>query len=126
MGMNTKYEIKTMSDDDLLRSLSELLTNSRSVEAELVAHMAEVDERRVYAPYASSLFTYCINVLHMSEHEAFLRMRVARTSRKYPMLLDMLADGRLHLSGIGNWHRFLPKTTTRAFLPEPHTNRNEE
>ena len=51
--------------------------------------------------YASSLFTYSTDVLHMSEHEAFLRMRVARASRKHPVLLEMLADGRLHLSGIG-------------------------
>ncbi len=36
----------------------------------------------------------------MSEYEALLRMRVARASRKYPVLLDTLADGRLHLSGI--------------------------
>jgi len=34
------------------------------------------------------------------EHEAYLRITVARASRKHPMLLNLLADGRLHLSGI--------------------------
>ena len=100
MSMRNERHLKTISDDDLLRRLSELLQNSRSGEAEIVAHLAEVDERRLYAPHASSLFSYSTQVLHMSEYEALLRMRVARASRKYPVLLEMLADGRLHLSGI--------------------------
>lgn len=98
--MKTQGELKSISDNDLLRRLSELVKNSRRVEADMIAHLAEVDARRLYAPYASSLFSYCSKVLHMSEYEALLRMRVARVSRKYPVLLDMLADGRLHLSGI--------------------------
>ncbi len=98
--MKNTLEIKSMSDDELLRRVPDLLKNSRHVEAELIAHLAEVDERRLYARYASSLFSYSTSVLHMSEYEALLRMRVARASRKYPVLLEMLADGRLHLSGI--------------------------
>ncbi len=100
MSMRKERHLKSMSDADLLRRLSELLKSSRHVEAELIAHLAELDDRRLYAPHASSLFNYCTRVLRMSEYEAFLRMRVARASRKYPLLLEMLADGRLHLSGI--------------------------
>ena len=98
--MITKHEFKTMSDDDLLRRLSELLANSRNVEAELIAHMAEVDRRRLFQRHASSMFKYAVEILHLSEAEAYLRIEVARASRKHPMLLEMLADGRLHLSGI--------------------------
>lgn len=39
-------------------------------------------------------------MLHLSEHEAFLRITVARASREHPGLLEMLRDGRVHLSGI--------------------------
>jgi 5-methylcytosine-specific restriction endonuclease McrA len=98
--MKNELELKSISDDELLRRLSELLQNSRRVEAELIAHMAEVDARRLYAPRASSLFTYCTEILHMAEHEAYLRIKAARASREHPVLLEMLADGRLHLSGI--------------------------
>jgi hypothetical protein len=98
--MKIQRELKTISDDDLLRGLSELLKNSRRVEAELVAHISEVDCRRLYARTSSSMFTYCTRVLHMSEYEAYSRIKAARAVRKHPVLLDMLADGRLHLSGI--------------------------
>ena len=100
--MSSTHELHSISDDELLRRLSELLRNSRRVESDLVAHIAEVDARRLYArEAASSMFTYCTEVLNLSEHEAYLRIAAARASRKYPMLLAMLSDGRIHLSGIG-------------------------
>jgi hypothetical protein len=46
------------------------------------------------------MFVYCTEVLHLSEHEAYLRITAARAAREHPMLLAMLGDGRLHLSGI--------------------------
>jgi hypothetical protein len=98
--MKYKSELKSISDDDLLRSLSELLQKSRRIEADLVAHVAEVDGRRLYRKFSSSMFKYATDVLHLSEAEAYLRIEAARASRKHPMLLGMLADGRLHLSGI--------------------------
>jgi 5-methylcytosine-specific restriction endonuclease McrA len=99
--MTHAHRIKSLSDDELLRRLSELLARSRRAETELVAHIAEVDARRLYAREASpSMFAYATEVLHLSEHEAYLRITVARASREHPMLLELLTDGRLHLSGI--------------------------
>ena len=100
--MTNKHTLKALSDDALLRRLSELVHGSRRVEVEVIAHIAEVDARRLYArEAASSMFVYCTDVLHLSEHEAYLRIRVARAASEHPVLLDMLADGRIHLSGIG-------------------------
>ena len=99
--MTVKTNLKTVSDDELLRGLFEILKDSRHAEADLVARIAEVDARRLYArEAASSMYTYCTEVLHLSEAEAWIRIRVARASRRHPMLLTMLRDGRLHLSGI--------------------------
>ena len=46
------------------------------------------------------MFVYCTEVLHLSEAEAYFRIAAARAARKYPMLLVMLGECRLHLSGI--------------------------
>lgn len=93
--------LAAISGDDLLRRLAEILTQSRRVEKDLVAHIAEVDERRLYAREAyPSMFAYCTEALHLSESEAYLRIAVARASREHLMILPMLGDGRLHLSGI--------------------------
>ncbi len=100
-GDRTAQRLRALSDDELLRRLSALLEKSRRIEWELVAHIGEVDERRLYAREAcDSMFVYCTEVLHLSEHEAYLRIAAARAAREHPMLLAMLGDGRLHLSGI--------------------------
>ena len=93
--------LAAVSDDDLLLRLTEILSQSRRVEKDLVAHIAEVDERRLYAREAfPSMFAYCTEALHLSEAEAYLRIAVARATREHPRILTMLGDGRLHLSGI--------------------------
>jgi len=69
--MEATHELKTIPDDELLRRLAELLRRSRRVEADLVAHIGEVDARRLYAREASpSMFAYCTEILHLSEAEA--------------------------------------------------------
>jgi hypothetical protein len=94
--------LRSLSDDELLRHLSDLVQQSRRVEANLVAHIGDVDDRRLYTRHAcSSMFVYCTEVLHLSEAESFLRIAAAQASRKYPPMLAMLSDGRLHLSAIG-------------------------
>jgi hypothetical protein len=92
--------LRDLSDDLLLARLAEVLGHSRRIEAELVAHLAEVDARRLYLREAcSSMHAYATERLHLSDAEAYLRITVARLSRRFPLVLAMLADGRLHLSG---------------------------
>ncbi len=99
--MEHTLTLESVPDDELLRRLSELLRQSRRVEADLVAHIGEVDARRLYAREASpSMFVYCTQVLHLSEFEAYLRITVARAARQHPVLLEMLREGSLHLTAI--------------------------
>ena len=99
--MDNELELQSLSDDELLRRLSDVLARSRRVEWVLVAHIAEVDVRRLYAREGSpSMFHYCQEVLNLSESEAYRRIAAARVSRRYPVLLEMLEDGRIHLAGI--------------------------
>jgi 5-methylcytosine-specific restriction endonuclease McrA len=99
--MEQKRPLQSIPDDQLLHRLAELTGQSRRVEADIVAHIAEVEERRLYARDAfPSMFAYCMDVLHLSEAEAYLRIWAARASLQHPMLLTMLADGRLHLTAI--------------------------
>ncbi len=99
--MESESTLRSVPDDELIRRLGELVSQSRRVEVDLVSHIGEVEERRLYAREAfPSMFLYCREVLHLSEAEAYLRITVARATREHPVLLTMLADGRLHLSGV--------------------------
>jgi 5-methylcytosine-specific restriction endonuclease McrA len=99
--MPTIQQLNELPDDELVRQLAALLAGSRHTEADLVAHIGEVDARRLYAREATpSMFAYCLERLHLSEHEAYLRIAAGRASREHPVILVMLADGRLHLTAI--------------------------
>jgi len=112
-----RKELRSIPDDELLLRLSALLLQSRRVESELVAHIGEVDARRLYTRRAcSSMFSYCTQILHLSEPEAYLRIEVARAARKEPVLLEMLGDGRLHLSGALKLARHLTKENRADLL----------
>jgi hypothetical protein len=88
-----------LSDRELLAKVELLANQERETDAALIGHLAVLDERRLYlSEGCSSLFTYCMQVLHVSEAAAYDRMEVARTVRKYPLILEMLADGSLTLT----------------------------
>ena len=96
-----RYSLTHIPDPALLRELRTLVAQDRATTALLLAHLAEVDARRLYAPAGHpSMFAYCVAELRLSEDAAFKRIRAARVARQYPGVFTMLADGRLHLSAV--------------------------
>jgi hypothetical protein len=101
MQINLLDVAASLSDVELLAAVKRLGANERQATAQLVAHLAEMDARRLYLGEGwSSLFTYCTQVLHLSEHAAYGRIEAARAARKFPVLLDAVASGALHLSAV--------------------------
>jgi hypothetical protein len=67
----------------------------------MLCHLSEVELRGVYLRHAyASMHDYCVAELHMSDSEAYFRIRVARLSRQFPVVLEMLAKGEGHLSAL--------------------------
>jgi hypothetical protein len=94
--------VSALSDADLMLHVTRLAADERNATARLVASLAEFDSRRLYlAQGCSSLFTYCTQVLHVSEHAAYGRIEAARAARRFPILLDRLASGSLTLTAVG-------------------------
>jgi hypothetical protein len=95
----------------LLDRVRELVRRGNGVEAELLAHLAEVDARQLYLEEGcSSMFTYCQRVLHFAEAVAYKRIQAARAARRFPLILDALRSGDLHLTAVS---LLAPKLTER-------------
>jgi hypothetical protein len=93
--------ISTLSDAELLANTRALIGRSNQVLAALLAHLGEVEARGLHRHRAcSSLYAYCIYELRLSEDEAVRRVAAARLVRKLPELLDAVAAGELHLTGL--------------------------
>jgi hypothetical protein len=90
-----------MSDRELEAEVARLAGCEREATASLIAHLAELYGRRLHERAGfSSLFTYCTDVLRLSEHEAYDRMRAAKVIRRYPAVLTLLVSGRVNLTTV--------------------------
>ena len=90
-----------LSDAELVTEVRSLVERERGVTAHLIAHLAEFDARRLYlAAGFPSLFAYCVEVLRLSEGEAYNRIDAARAARKFPVILDRLAEGSLNMTTV--------------------------
>ncbi len=96
-----EVSLKTVTDHRLLRGLDELVAKSRHNEADLLAYIAEVDHRKLYLEQScSSMFGYCTAVLHFSEAQTSHRIHAARAARAYPVVLERIRKGELHVAGL--------------------------
>ena len=99
--MGTHYDLRQVPPDELLAELKRLLAADCQRTAELLAHLAEVDARKLYLEHASSsMFSYCVDRLHMAEPTAYKRIAAGRMARRFPVLFEMVASGQLHLTAV--------------------------
>jgi len=90
-----------LSDRELLAKTRALVGTSNQLFAALLAHLAEVDARGLHRTRAcASLYTYCIYELRFSEDAAARRAGAAKMVKRFPLLLDAIAQGELHLTGL--------------------------
>ncbi|HET9253069.1 MAG TPA: HNH endonuclease, partial [Candidatus Eisenbacteria bacterium] len=95
------YSLTHLRDDVLLRDLAALIVEERGTMAVVLAHLAEVDARKLFAPLGySSMFAYCVEELKLTEDAAYKRIQAARAARQFPILFTELAEGRLHLTAV--------------------------
>jgi hypothetical protein len=100
MTLNILATAAALSDAALLARVLVLASRERQATCELIAHLAELDTRKVLVAEGYSLFTYCTDRLHLSEDAAYTRVEVARAARRFPMILDGLADGSWNVTTI--------------------------
>jgi hypothetical protein len=97
--LTASNDVHEIADDELLARLHRLVRADHALTARLLVHMAEVDARGLYRERACpSMFEYCVEELHMSESEAYLRIQAARLGRRFPLVVELLAQGSLHLT----------------------------
>jgi hypothetical protein len=100
-SLHPVISVAGLTDAELLAGTRRLVGRSNQLLSELLAHLAEVEARGIHRTRAcSSLYTYCIYELRFSEDEAFRRVAAARLVRRFPALLDAVASGELHLTGL--------------------------
>jgi hypothetical protein len=95
-------KVTDLTDTLLLESLRSLVGQGRGVLARLLAHLVEVEERRLHLEAACpSMLDFCVHRLGMSEDEACRRIDAARLAHRFPDLLVRIERGELTLTTVG-------------------------
>jgi len=97
--MSDRYRLGGLDDVQLLGALSSLVRRENDSLSDLLAHLAELDERGLCVAMGySSLFAYCTEALGFCKSSAGRRIAAARVCRQFPDAFARVANGELQLS----------------------------
>lgn len=95
------YSLTLLADHVVLGDLRSIVSKHQQATAEMLAHLAEVAARRLWAGEGfQSMFEFCVHGLHMSEDAALKRIQAAKAAQELPAIFLLVAQGRLHLSAV--------------------------
>jgi HNH endonuclease len=112
------WTLVDVSDAELEANLRDLLRDGARTEARVVAHLAEVDARRLHLRGAQSLFEYCQARLGFSESEAWYRICAARAATQFPIIFELLERRQLHLTAVALLAKHLTRENHLELLNE--------
>jgi hypothetical protein len=93
--------LRDVDDRSLLDAAQRLAAEERRATAALLRALMEIDKRRLYlGEGCASMFTYCTQVLHLSEGAAYNRIEAARAAHAYPLILELLEQSAVSLTAV--------------------------
>lgn len=96
-----RFTLSHLADRDLVASLKSLRAQERRTLADLLAHIAEVEARRLYLPAAyPSMLDWLTRELEFSYDAALRRLRASRVARRFPAVFAAVADGALDVTAV--------------------------
>lgn len=111
--------LETLSESDLLTATRTIIQQTNALTVELLLHLAELDERKLYLSHAyPSMFAFCVEELGLSADVAFNRIGIARLLRELPAVLDYVRSGQVHLTGLRVLAPHLTRENHVALLSE--------
>lgn len=108
-----------LSNQELLAGVQATFGEERRWVARVIACLAEIDRRKLHLEAAcSSLYDFCRLRLGMSDGEAFRRSTVAGLVQRFPVVLDALDRGDVHLSALVLLRKYLTDDNHEELLRE--------
>jgi hypothetical protein len=111
------WKLCHLQDADLESRIDYFIRTERLSTARLVAHLAEVMERRLHLKQAYPTMTaYCRDKLGMREDDAGRRIVAARVARRFPRIYVLLEKGELSLSVICKLKHYITETNHEQLI----------
>ena len=118
--MKTYFEtLERLSTEELDHSVEELVRAEKRNTALVIAHIAEMSRRRGHVERGyKSLWDYCTRRLNLSEGSVARRIQVANVCRRFPQILEALAENRMSLTVAGLLAPLLSENNVEKLLAD--------
>jgi hypothetical protein len=108
IDMSDRYRLVALGNEELVVAIASLVRRENELLSDLLAHLAELDERRLYLELGfTSMFAYCTDGLGLCKSSAYRRIAAARVCRQYPDVFARVAAGELQISVLATLSRYL-------------------
>lgn len=98
---NALLAARRLDEAELIARAGALAAAGRAATMELVASVAELETRDLHLRQGySSLFGFCREALALAEQDAYRVVAAARVARRFPVVLELLAQGSLNLTSV--------------------------
>jgi hypothetical protein len=102
LGMKTRLVVRGKSgktDSEIIASIEGSVGRERLALAEFLDLLIECDRRELFLKEGySSLYQFCIQRLRLSRSQTCRRIQAARCAGRFPVVIDMIRLGEIHLS----------------------------
>ena len=116
-----------LTTDALFERIKALALQERRATVELVAHLAELLGRKTDLGEGwGPVYEHCRAHLHLSEDAAYNRVAAARAVRRFPVILDHLAEGWVNVTTVKVLAPVLTEENHVALLKEARHRRRSE
>ena len=106
--------LKSLSDQELIGSLKDLIAEEREIQTAILHYIREVETRKLYLQYGyGSLFTYLTEGLGYSEGSAQRRIQSMRLIHSVPEVEAKLESGEMSLSVASKVQSFIQNEDKR-------------
>ncbi len=121
------HRLESLSITELSQGAEKLVSSERRQVAALIAHLAEISRRKGHLELGyKSLFDYCVIRLRLGKNSVWNRTQVANVSRRFPQILEHLAEGKSSLSSLGVLAAHLSEENVDGLLEQAEGKTKEE
>ncbi len=121
------HRLESLSITELSRGAENLVSRERRYTAALIAHLAEISRRKGHLELGyKSLFDYCVIRLRLGKGSVWSRTQLANVSRRFPQVLQHLAEGKASLSSLGVLAAHLSEENVEKLLEQAEGKTKEE
>src|SRR5687767_6699020 len=95
------FDLSVLTDEALVSTTFDRVRRANDLDADLLLLLGEISARRLFLQRGHpSMHAFCTAELGFSDDGAYNRTKAAEVARRFPVAVDLVRSGRIHLTAL--------------------------